>query len=275
MRSLCLGLLGLSLLAGCSPTTPLFIAQIGTQEVVEYKTLKTNRMTAAIEEDGDLLTYSAQAIRDNKSAQAEALYLSGYQDKKLGDQVRAIALYQIGLIYMCRYNDDRDDNKALNYFYQVHNEFPATLAAQRAATVRLIAAEADRIRRTIDEDVRRAEEGLKHLRKRAEVLVTSQTSSNEEGIRLRQLADGVGAKNCHTAGVPAAPEDASLHAVTRWRTYLTPRAIKRMAVAASMAAPSGSASSSRLKSAVCRWRGAAPGGFTPKRNMAPSHCCVM
>ena len=63
MRSLCLGLLGLSLLAGCSPTTPLFIAQIGTQEVVEYKTLKTNRMTAAIEEDGDLLTYSAQAIR--------------------------------------------------------------------------------------------------------------------------------------------------------------------------------------------------------------------
>ena len=63
MRSLCLGLLGLSLLAGCSPTTPLFIARIGTQEVVEYKTLKTNRMTAAIEEDGDLLTYSAQAIR--------------------------------------------------------------------------------------------------------------------------------------------------------------------------------------------------------------------
>ena len=58
MRSLCLGLLGLSLLAGCSPTTPLFIAQIGTQEVVEYKTLKTNRMPAAIEEDGDLLTYS-------------------------------------------------------------------------------------------------------------------------------------------------------------------------------------------------------------------------
>mgnify|MGYP006200341965 CR=1 FL=1 len=132
MRSLCLGLLGLSLLAGCSPTTPLFIAQIGTQEVVEYKTLKTNRMTAAIEEDGDLLTYSAQAIRDNKSAQAETLYLSGYQDKKLGDQVRAIALYQIGLIYMCRYNDDRDDNKALNYFYQVLNQFPSSRAAERA-----------------------------------------------------------------------------------------------------------------------------------------------
>ena len=157
MRSLCLGLLGLSLLAGCSPTTPLFIAQIGTQEVVEYKTLKTNRMTAAIEEDGDLLTYSAQAIRDNKSAQAETLYLSGYQDKKLGDQVRAIALYQIGLIYMCRYNDDRDDNKALNYFYQVHNEFPATLAAQRAE------ARIQMIRQRAQEPVQQnARELLKH-----------------------------------------------------------------------------------------------------------------
>ncbi|WP_162559641.1 GumC family protein [Methylobacterium radiodurans] len=61
------------------------------------------------------------------------------------------------------------------------------LAAQRAATVRLIASEADRIRRTIDEDVRRGEEGLRLLRRRAEALVTSQTSSNEEGIRLRQL----------------------------------------------------------------------------------------
>ncbi len=157
MRSLCLGLLGLSLLAGCSPTTPLFIAQLGTQEVVEYKTLKTNRMTAAIEEDGDLLTYSALAIRDNKSAQAEKLYLSGYQDKNLSDQVRAIALYQIGLIYMCRYNDDRDDDKALNYFYKVHNEFPATLAAQRSdARIQVIR------QRTQEPVQKNARELLKH-----------------------------------------------------------------------------------------------------------------
>ena len=53
-----------------------------------------------------------------------------HDNTNYGPEVRAIALYQIGLIYMCRYNDDRDDNKALNYFYQVHNEFPATLAAQ-------------------------------------------------------------------------------------------------------------------------------------------------
>lgn len=132
MRSLCFGLAGLVLLAGCSPMTPLFMAGVGTHEVEQYKTLKANRMTAAVEEDGDLLTYSAQAIRNNKSAQAETLYLEAYRDNKLSTQIRAISLYQIGLIYMCRYSDERDDGKALNYFYQVSNEFPGTLAADHA-----------------------------------------------------------------------------------------------------------------------------------------------
>lgn len=62
----------LSLLAACSPTTPLFVAQVTTGEVAEYKQMKSNRMTAAIEEEGDLLTYSAMAIRDNRSAEAES-----------------------------------------------------------------------------------------------------------------------------------------------------------------------------------------------------------
>ncbi|MDU3291398.1 MAG: outer membrane assembly lipoprotein YfiO, partial [Pseudomonas aeruginosa] len=68
----------LSLLAACSPTTPLFVAQVTTGEVAEYKQMKSNRMTAAIEEEGDLLTYSAMAIRDNRSTEAEKLYLTGY-----------------------------------------------------------------------------------------------------------------------------------------------------------------------------------------------------
>ena len=133
MRSLCIGLVALTLLGGCAPTTPLFIMQLGGQDVVEYKTMKTNRMTAAVEEESDLLTYSALAIRDAKSGQTEELYLKGYRDKNLSEQIRGIALYQIGLIYMSRYNDERDDNKALNYLYQVGNEFPNSLAAQRAA----------------------------------------------------------------------------------------------------------------------------------------------
>ena len=137
-------LLCAALLSACSPTTPLFIAQITTNEVVEYKTLKNNRMLAAIEDEGDLLTYSAQAIRDAKSEQAEQLYLTGYRDEKLSDEVRAISLYQIGLLYMNRFNEQRDDNKALNYFYQVLNQFPASRAAERAeARIVMIRARAD------------------------------------------------------------------------------------------------------------------------------------
>lgn len=120
------------LLAACAPTTPLFVAQITTGEVAEYKQLKNKRMTAAVEEEGDLLTYSAQAIRDNQSAQAEQLYLTGYDNTRYGPEVRAIALYQIGLIYMSRYNDQRDDQKALQYLERVDREFPGTQAAAHA-----------------------------------------------------------------------------------------------------------------------------------------------
>ncbi|WP_374440764.1 outer membrane assembly lipoprotein YfiO [Pseudomonas panipatensis] len=121
-----------ALQTACSPTTPLFVAQVTTGEVAEYKKLKNDRMTAAVEEEGDLLTYSAQAIRDGKSAEAERLYLSGYRNTHYGPEVRAIALYQIGLIYMSRYNDQRNDSKALEYFQRIDREFPGTAVASHA-----------------------------------------------------------------------------------------------------------------------------------------------
>ncbi|KAF1053387.1 MAG: hypothetical protein GAK43_01444 [Stenotrophomonas maltophilia] len=119
--------------AACSPTTPLFALQVTTGEVAEYKKLKNDRMTAAVEEEGDLLTYSAQAIRDNHSAQAEKLYLTGYHDTRFSSEVRGVALYQIGLIYMSRYNDQRDDAKALVYLRQIEQEFPGSAVAAHAA----------------------------------------------------------------------------------------------------------------------------------------------
>jgi hypothetical protein len=119
-------------LAACAPTTPLFLAQVGTQGVAESKEMKSNRMLAAIEDEGDLLTYSAMAIRDGTSATAETTYMQGYQDERLSDEVRAMSLYQIGLVYMSRFNDQRDDIKALNTFYKVRNEFAQTRAAARS-----------------------------------------------------------------------------------------------------------------------------------------------
>lgn len=120
------------LLIACSPTTPLFVMQVTTGEVAEYKQTKNNRLMAALEEEGDLLTYSLKAIRDNQSATAERLFLAAYDDHRYGKEVRAIALYQIALIYMNRYNDQRDDSKAEYYFQRIDSTFPQTHIAQLA-----------------------------------------------------------------------------------------------------------------------------------------------
>ena len=152
----------LSLLAACSPTTPLFVAQVTTGEVAEYKQMKSNRMTAAIEEEGDLLTYSAMAIRDNRSAEAEKLYLTGYDNRRYSAEVRGISLYQIGLIYMSRYNDQRDDAKATDYFQRVVREFPGTHAAEHAQA-RLLA-----MRQRAREPVQKRSRIARHLEATAE-----------------------------------------------------------------------------------------------------------
>src|SRR3989338_8129676 len=142
------------LLAGCAPSTPVFVAQVALQELEGYKSMKNNRMVAAIEEEGDLLTFSAMAIRDAQSEEAEKTYLIGYHDKRLSDDVRAIALYQIGLIYMNRYNDQRDDGKALNYLYRLPNEFPQAVATRRAR-VRI-----DRLYKRADEPIKESAQEL-------------------------------------------------------------------------------------------------------------------
>ncbi|MGZ0843301.1 hypothetical protein ACXKGW_29700, partial [Klebsiella pneumoniae subsp. pneumoniae] len=72
------------------------------------------------------------AIRDNRSTEAEKLYLTGYDNSRYSAEVRGISLYQIGLIYMSRYNDQRDDAKATDYFQRVVREFPGTHAAEHA-----------------------------------------------------------------------------------------------------------------------------------------------
>ena len=60
MRStpvVCLAAL-VALLSACSPTTPLFVAQVTTGEVAEYKKLKNDRMTAAVEEERSWIVIS-------------------------------------------------------------------------------------------------------------------------------------------------------------------------------------------------------------------------
>lgn len=121
-------LLVISLLLGaCSPTTPLFIAQVTANEVVEYKAMKSKRMTAAVEEEGNLPTYSAIANRDAISAEAEAeeLYLLALSETHVQPDIPEKALYQLGLMYPAPDNPHADRDKAIAYLRRLLVQFPS------------------------------------------------------------------------------------------------------------------------------------------------------
>lgn len=113
-----------TLLAGCQATTPIILAEaVGHQAARHDEDIKV-RFAAALQDEPDLLTYSAQAISRGKTEEAVQTYMSGYSDKQYNDNMKSLAIYQIALLYMNRFNDDRDDKRALNYLDRHLIEFP-------------------------------------------------------------------------------------------------------------------------------------------------------
>lgn len=111
-------------LAGCQATTPLLIAEIAGHQAVRHDEDVKVRFAAALQEEPDLLTYSAQAISHGKTEEAVQTYMKGYSDRSYNDNMKSLAIYQIALIYMNRFNDDRNDRRALQYFERHGIEFP-------------------------------------------------------------------------------------------------------------------------------------------------------
>jgi transposase-like protein len=58
-------------------------------------------------------------------------YLIGYGKKDYSQDMKSIAIYQIGLVYMSRLNDNRDDEKAKMYFQRHLIEFPYSILHER------------------------------------------------------------------------------------------------------------------------------------------------
>ena len=75
---------------------------------------------------------SERAITDERVEDAESVYLILYDNKASSAEMRAKALYQLGLIYMSPYNRHGDNRKALAYFRKISTEFPQTTVARRA-----------------------------------------------------------------------------------------------------------------------------------------------
>jgi len=119
------------LLASCAAPAPLAVAGTGAYEVAKYEENIRLRAAAALRDEPDLLTYSIQAIARGQTEKAVDTYLMGYNDPDYSDNMKSLALYQIGLIYMNRFNDQRDDEKAREYFSKHRNEFPKSRLATR------------------------------------------------------------------------------------------------------------------------------------------------
>jgi len=157
----CLAILCIaSAISACSPTTPIVLAGGGNHQFVKYQQDVRLKAAAALEEEPDLITYSIKGIAEDRADEVIDLYLTGYGKDDYSQDMKSIAIYQIGLIYMNRLNEKRDDEKAKLYFQRHLIEFPysilqgrikerlATIEARKSETIHLtpaqILARADR-----------------------------------------------------------------------------------------------------------------------------------
>jgi tetratricopeptide (TPR) repeat protein len=110
--------------SGCSIATPFVAAGAGGHAIGRYEENIKVRGAAALKEEPDLLTFSVQAIARDNIVEAVKTYTKGLNSKNYSDNVKSLALYQIGLLYMNPYADSRNDNEALKYFNQHLKQYP-------------------------------------------------------------------------------------------------------------------------------------------------------
>src|SRR5690606_24570174 len=120
-------------LAGCAATTPILVAGTGAQQLALHDENIKLRAAAALREEPDLLTYSVQAISEGGTVDAVDTYMLGYRNSEYSTNMKSLALYQIALLYMNRYNDQRDDQLARTYLLRHQQEFPSSRLGPKIA----------------------------------------------------------------------------------------------------------------------------------------------
>jgi hypothetical protein len=117
-------LLAIFMLQGCCIGCGMSAVAYGGLQVnvvaedVRKRTEATNAM------EPELIETSIEAIATNKVHDAEDAYLHIYEDTSYSDDVRAQALYQIGLMYSVPTHRLYDSERAMSYFEKVMEEFP-------------------------------------------------------------------------------------------------------------------------------------------------------
>jgi len=116
---------------GCVSSTPVVVLGAGNHQLLKHQQSIRLRAAAALDEEPDLLTYSIKGISENRSSDVIDTYLLGYGKADYSQDMKSIALYQVGIIYMNRLNEQRDDEKAKLYFHRHLIEFPYSILQER------------------------------------------------------------------------------------------------------------------------------------------------
>lgn len=93
----------------------------------EYTTFKAEvreKADACQASEQDLLPQSVKAITYGNTERIIEIYLSIYDNPDLPENMQAESLYQIGLIHMNEYNEQRNDDQALVYFNRLKTQYP-------------------------------------------------------------------------------------------------------------------------------------------------------
>lgn len=119
-------------LGGCAAATPLLATQAGSHFVARSDEDRKVLIAAALEEEPNLLTYSVESIASSETKKAEQTYLTGYNNPKYSDNMKALSLYQIALMYMNQFNKQRNDEVAEGYLNKIKRKFPQSPLSQKA-----------------------------------------------------------------------------------------------------------------------------------------------
>jgi hypothetical protein len=177
----------------CSPATPFVAAGMGNHEFVKYQQDQRVVAAAALDEEPDLLSFSIKGIVDKKTDEVVETYLLGYGKDDYSQDMKSIAIYQVGLLYMNRLNHKRDDDKAKLYFQRHLIEFPYSILQERIQDrLKIIQ---DRKKHTLhltpEQIVARADR-TRLLSKSTQVFDQDLTPMSERAIRDGRLEDANG-----------------------------------------------------------------------------------
>ena len=108
------------------------MGRIAARHAIRTIQAQKERAEACQREEEDLLKPSISAISEDRADEIVEAYLDLYQDTGASEYVRAMALYQVGLVYMNQANPQRNDQQALFYLEKLLAEFPESTLCSRA-----------------------------------------------------------------------------------------------------------------------------------------------